>query len=507
MSEVKKLAGQTIWYGMSSVAAKLLNSLMTPLLTYFLVNKTQQIEYGSIAIIYSYFALLNVVFTYGMETGYFRFCNLEKNLKEDIYNTAFASLLISTLLFCIGLYVYRVPIEQFVVLDGHLEYINLAIIILFFDTLQTIPFAKLRQDQKPRKYAFIRVLGIVINIIFVFFFLVIMPKINASYPETFLATLAQKYNIVSFVLFANVLQSVITFLALFQEWKGFRFQFNKELWKKMFRYSSPMVFIGLAGVVNEVIDRQMLIKLINNTSDYAQRIQAIYSANYKLSIVVTMFITAFRMAAEPFFFSKAADKNAPILYAKVTKWFVITVCIAYLTTALFLNDVWKLYIGSAYHSGLFIVPILLFANVMNGIYYNLSTWYKITDRMWVGVIITAFGALITFSGNYLFIPKYEMLAGAWTTLVAYTSMVIISYFVGQKYYPIPYNVKRIGLYLFLMVGFYLIQDNISKYFDASQYIWLRLLCGIVLFLSFLFVVLLKEKKELQSMPFIGKFLK
>lgn len=496
-----------MWYGMSSVAAKLLNSLMTPLLTYFLVNDAQQIQYGSIAIIYSYFALLNVIFTYGMETGYFRFCSLEKGKKENIYNTAFASLLVSTILFCIGLYIYRVPIERFVVLDGHIEYINLAIIILFFDTIQTIPFARLRQEQKPRKYAFIRVLGIIINIVFVFFFLIIMPKLNAAYPDTFLAQLALKYNIVTFVLFANVLQSVITFLALFQEWKGFRFQFDRVLWKKMFRYSSPMVFIGLAGVVNEVIDRQMLIKLIDNTSDYAQRIQAIYSANYKLSIVVTMFITAFRMAAEPFFFSKADDKNAPILYAKITKWFVITVCIAYLTTALFLNDVWKLYIGQAYHSGLFIVPILLFANVMNGIYYNLSTWYKITDRMWVGVIITLFGALITFIGNYLFIPKYEMLAGAWTTLAAYSSMVILSYFIGQKYYPIPYNVKRIGLYLAVMIGLYFIQNWISGYFFQPSYVWLRLLTGFMLFLSFILLIFVKEQKEMQSMPIIGKFLK
>lgn len=507
MSEVKKLAGQTVWYGMSSVAAKLLNSLLTPLLTYFLANAAQQVEYGSISIIYSYFALLNVIFTYGMETAYFRFCSLEKGNQKGIYNTAFTSLLISTLLFAAGLFIFRVPIEQYVELGGHVEYINLAIIILFFDTLQTIPFARLRQENKPRKYALIRVLGIVINIAVVLFVLVVMPKIIVHYPEGFLAQLSAKYNTVTFVLFANVLQSVFTFAALYKEWKGFTFKMDKALWRRMFQYSSPMVLIGMAGVANEMIDRQMLVKMVQGGYDRAQTVNAIYSANYKLSIVVTMFITAFRMAAEPFFFSKSEDKNAPLLYAKVMKWFVITVCVAFLTTALFLDDIWIHYVGPAYRTGLFVVPILLMANVFSGIYYNLSTWYKITNKMRIGVMITGFGALISFVGNYLFIPQYEMLASAWTTFTCYASMAIVCYIWGQKYFPVPYTVGRIVTYLVSIVSLYLIQHYISAYFDGHSYMILRLATGSVLFLIFLLEVYVLEKKELKAMPLIGRFIK
>ncbi|MBL7706221.1 MAG: oligosaccharide flippase family protein [Taibaiella sp.] len=507
MSEVKKLAGQTIWYGTSAVAAKMLNALLTPLLTYFLVNPGEVIQYGSIGLIYSYFALLNVIFTYGMETAYFRFCSLERENTRNIYNTAFGSLIISTLLLCATMYFCRQPIADFIVLSDHVNYINLAIGILFFDTLQTIPFARLRQEQKPRKYAFIKVFGIVINILGVFFFLVIMPKLVAMSPGGFWAGISRKYDIVSLVLFANLLQSIFTFLALFAEWRQFRFKLEPGLWQRMFRYASPMIFIGLAGVANEVIDRQMLIWYIDNTEEYAKTVQSIYSASYKVSIVVTMFITAFRMAAEPFFFSRAQDKSAPDLYARVMKWFVITVCIAFLTTALFLEDIWINYLGKAYHSGLYIVPVLLFANVLSGIYYNLSTWYKVTNKMRIGVAITMFGALITLAGNYFFIPKYEMWAAAWTTLTCYASMVVLCYLVGQKYFPVPYPVKRIALYLLAIIVLYFVQHKVGAAFPGAGYLLLRLASGSVLFVLFGLLVLRLERTELKSMPVIGKFLK
>lgn len=507
MSEVKKLAGQTMWYGMSSVAAKMLNYLMTPLLTYFLVDPSEVIQYGSIGLIYSYFALLNVIFTYGMETAYFRFCSLKKEGRDTFFNTAFGSLIISTVFFCTAMYLSRGSIADFMVLGDHVNYINIAVGILFFDTLQAIPFAKLRQIQKPRKYAFVRVAGVLINLISVFFFLIVMPKLVADSPSGFWAALSRKYDVVSQVLFANLLQSVFTFVALFQEWRSFRFRFEQGIWQKMFRYSSPMILIGLAGVANEVIDRQLLIWYINGPDDHAKRVQGIYSANYKLSIVVTMFITAFRLAAEPFFFNKVKDKNAPELYARVMKWFVITVCAAFLCTSLFIDDVWSRFIGASYRSGLFIVPILLFANVLSGIYYNLSTWYKVTDRMRIGVFITVFGALITFMGNYLFIPRYEMLASAWTTLVCYATMVILCYLLGQKYFPVPYPVKRIFTYLISIVLLYLVQSRIVDQLPDATHLWVRISSGVVLLGVFCSMVLKLERSELRTMPLIGKYLK
>lgn len=507
LAAVKQLAGQTLWYGMSNVAARLLNSLILPLLSYLLVSNAQMVQQGSVTLIYSYFALLNVIFTYGMETAYFRFCSREKERQKDFFNTAFGSLLFSTIILCLLLYALRVPVERFVELEGHTEYISLTALILFFDTIQTIPFALLRQEQKPRKYAFIKVFGIVVNIIMVTFFVVILPKLANHYPDSIWSGLLNSFTVVSFVLIANLIQSIFVFLMLFHEWKQFTFKIDKALWKKMFAYSSPMIIIGLAGMVNEVIDRQMLVKLIPNTKEYAMRIQAIYSQNYKLSIIITLFVTAFRMAAEPFFFSRSQDKNAPELYARVMKWFVITVCLAFLTTALFLDDVWKYYMGAPYRVGLFVVPILLIANVFSGIYYNLSIWYKITDRMRVGIYITLFGAAITFAGNYLFIPKYEMLASAWTTLICYASMVVVCYISGQKYYPVPYPIKRILTYLTVIISLYLLHKGIITYVFPDSNAVIRLASGVILFISFLFLVLRLERNELKAMPVIGKFLK
>lgn len=507
MSEVKKLAGQTIWYGLSSVVAKLSINLLTPIFTYILSTPEGVISLGRVSLIYSYFAFLNILFTYGMETAYFRFNNTHREDRRNIFNTSFGSLLISTVIFCITLFLFNSDIDRFLEFDNHVEYINLAIIILFFDTIQTVPFARLRNENKPRKYAFIRVTGVAINILSVVFFMVLLPKLAVNNTDSIWGMMTRKYSVVTFILFSNLIQTVFTFLALFKEWKDFTFKIDRTLWKKMFQYSSPMIIIGLAGMVNEVIDRQMLIKLIDNTKEYAQTVQSIYSQNYKLSIVVTMFITAFRMAAEPFFFSKAQDKKAPELYARIMKWFVVTVCIAYLLTALFLDDIWIKWLGPSYRSGKFVVPILLLANVFTGIYYNLSTWYKITDKMRIGVVITLLGAGITFVGNYLFIPEFEMLASAWTTLVCYASMVIICYFWGQKYYPVPYPVKRVLTYLTTIVVLYFIQHNLGILFPDKHYILLRLSSGLALLLFFLLLVFKLEKKELQGMPLLRKYFK
>lgn len=492
---------------MSTVVSRMLSYLLTPLLTHFLIDPDGMVQYGSIGLIYSYFALMNVVFTYGMETAYFRFCAQDKTNAKNYFNTAFGSLLISTILLCVGLYTSRVPIVNFLELDNNINYINLAIGILFFDTLQTIPFARLRQEQKPRKYAFIRIVGTALNVGIVSFVLAILPSLVANNPTGLWADITNKYDTVSMVLFANLIQSIFTFMLLFPEWKIFSFKLDSAVWSKMFSYSAPMIMIGLAGIANEVIDRQLLIKYINGTPEYAKTVQGIYSASYKLSIVVTLFITAFRLAAEPFFFNKAQDKNAPATYAKVMKWFVITVTIAFLCTALFLTDVWSRFIGPPYRAGLVIVPILLFANIFSGIYYNLSTWYKITNKMRIGVWITLFGAAITFAGNYLFIPQYEIMASAWTTFVCYGAMVVVCYLLGQKYFPVPYPIKRIVTYLIIAAVLYFIQNQIVILYASQSDILIRLGSGTILLVGFLIIVFLLEKKEMSTMPIIGKLIR
>lgn len=498
MSQIKKLAGQTFWYGGSNVVAKLLNALMTPLLTYLMIDKAGMEAFGIVSLIYVYFGVMNVVFTYGMETGYFRFSNKKEMDSTEIFRTTFGSLIISTLLFCGILYALRVPIEKAINLGGHPEYITLCIFILAFDTLVAIPFAKLRQNNRPKRYAFTKIVGIFINMFMIICLLAILPSWAKRFDS--IAHLYQRFDKVTLILFANLVASFCVFLLLIKEWSSFRFSRNITLWKEMIRYSSPMIIIGMAGMINEVMDRQFLNYWYPGTDEDKRIIVGIYSANYKISIIITMFIQAFKMAAEPFFFSKGKDSNAKPLFAKVMKWFVITLCIAFLTTALFL-DYWKYYVSSSYRVGLFVVPILLFANICSGLYYNLSVWYKLTDKMQYGIYITVFGALITVMGNYFFIPQYGMLASAWTTCICYASMVVVCYILGQKFFPVPYKIKTLLGYLCIMMTAFFSQEIIKNLTDN---IWIRTTTGILLFMLFILYTLWQERSELKIIELKNK---
>ena len=465
-------------------------------------------DYGDYSLLYSWIAVVNIIFTYGFETGYFRFSNKEGMDRNSLFQTAFGSILISTIGLILLFSFFRVPINNFLNLEGHPEYITWCLYLIGLDSLCAIPFAKLRQENRPKKYAFVKLSGIIINILFTVLFLVCLPKYAESHPNNFISQWYSSNNRVGFLLLANVLQNLVVFLILFVEWKDFRFNMNKRLWRQLFLYSAPMIFIGLAGMINEVMDRQMLAKLLPVGID-AKRVVGVYSANYKLAIFITLFIQAFKMAAEPFFFNQSKEKNAPNLYARVMKWFVITLSLAFLFSALYL-DLWQYMVGASYRSGLGIVPILLFANICLGIYYNLSVWYKLTDRMRMGLYITIFGALITLAGNYLFIPCWGMYAAAWTTLVCYASMVLITYFMGQKYFPIPYPVKRILIYLVIMLSFFFIKMGINDLSDSwttAMQLMLRLPAATVLMALYIILIMKLERTELKTMPLIGKFVR
>jgi O-antigen/teichoic acid export membrane protein len=501
---LKKLAGQTVWYGLSNIAAKLLNQLLTPLITYMLRRPAQMVDYGNFSMIMACVSLANVVFTYGMETAFFRFSAGGTDQKK-LFQTVFTSLLLSSVLLSALLIFFRVPISNFLGLGIHTEYITWCVLIIAIDTMAAIPFARLRQEERPRKYAFVRVAGIFVNIIFVTYFIVYSPGAVAAHPASAYAKWYGANTNVGFLLLANLAQSAVTFLLLCKEWIGFRFRFDAALWKKVFMYSAPMVIIGLGGMVNETMDRLMLPKLLPASEEIRKTAVAIYAANYKIAIFITLFITAFRMSAEPFFFSQAADKNAPQTYARVMKWFVIILCIAFLSTALFI-DIWKHYIPAEYrqNGGVGVVPILLAANVALGIYYNLSVWYKITDKMYMGMIITLIGAVITLIINFAFIPAYGMYACAWATLAAYGSMMLISYFVGQHYFPVPYPVKKLVSYLVVMLLLFFAEKGVMHF---TGNVLIRTASAAVFMFLFLRLVLAAEKKELARMPFIGKWIK
>jgi len=482
--------------------------MLTPLLTYLMADASGVRDYGDISLLYSWIAIMNIVFTYGFETGYFRFSNKPEVDRENLFQTAFGSLLVSSLGLVFLFSLFRVPINDFINLKGHPEYIVWCLCIIGLDTLAAIPFAKLRQQGRPKKYAFVKLSGIVVNILLTVLFLAILPKYVAGNAEGAIAKWYNSHSKVGYLLMANLMQALFVFLVLFAEWKNFRFKIDVALWRKLFAFSAPMIVIGLAGMVNEVMDRQMLAKFLPATVD-AKKLVGIYSANYKLAIFITLFIQAFKMAAEPFFFNQAKEKDAPVLYARVMKWFVIVLALAFLFSGLFL-DLWQYMIGKPYRRGLGIVPILLLANICLGIYYNLSVWYKLTDRMRMGLYITLIGATITFVGNYVFIPEWGMYAAAYTTLVCYAAMTVITYFMGQKYFPVPYPVKKIIAYLVVMLLLFFTKVGINALTDGLSLIpqlAIRIVSATVLMGIFLALIFAVEKKELKGMPFIGKYIR
>ncbi len=503
MSSIRKLAGQTVWYGASNIGARFLNYLLTPLITYLLHNPEGVKDYGNYSLLYAWIAVANIIFTYGFETGFFRFYNKEGADKKTIFQTTFGSIVISTIGLASLLILFRNPINRFLGLDGPGEYISWCALLIGLDALSAIPFAKLRQEERPRKYAFVKLSGIVVNILFVLYFLVYLPNHFETYPNAFLSDWYRRNNAVGFLVLANLFQNIFVFSILFGEWKAFRFRIDGKLWRDIFRYSSPIIFIGTAAMINEVMDRQMLAMFLPLPPDAAKRIVGIYAANYKLAILISLFIQAFKMAAEPFFFSQARDKNAPRIYARVMKWFVITMAVAFLFTSLYL-DIWKYFIGNAYRSGLGIVPILLAANICLGVYYNLSIWYKLTDKMMMGLYITLLGAVITLMGNYFFIPQFGMYAAAWATFSCYFLMMVAAYLLGQKYYPIPYNVGKCALFLAAMLALFFIHTGVEK---LTASLGLRLLAATVLMLVFLSFVVWVERKEIKELPVVRKWMK
>lgn len=487
-----------MWYGASSIAARFLNYLLTPYLTAKLLDSA----YGEMTIIYSALPFLNVIFTYGLETAYFRYVQ-KKEHEQEVYNTATVSLIISTISLTALLILFRVAFADLLRIEKHPEFITWSAFIIAFDALSALAFAKLRFEQRPRKFASIRIAGILINIAVVFFFLSICPKIAAKHPHSSLLIFYNKNLGVGYVIIANLVQSIATFLLLWKEFFSFKWKFNGQLWKQIMVYSLPLIIAGFGGMINETFDRIMLAWWSTGPTETAIKAQVgTYGACYKLSILITLFIQAFRMGAEPFFFKQAQGENPQRVYARVMKFFVITICVMFLVVALFLN-VWKHFIQNPkMWVGLKVVPILLLANMFLGIYYNLSIWYKLTNKTMAGAWITIIGAVLTIIINYLFIPRYGYMACAWATFVCYGSMMVISYIWGQKEYRVPYAWKKLLAYMIIVVLLYFAHNGLL---EISSNRWFNLGTGAGLLLSFTVFVMIVERKELGRLPVIGKF--
>jgi len=491
LSSLKKLANQTMWYGLSSIAARFINYLLTPYLTF----KFSNAQYGEMSVVYAFIPFMNVIFTYGLETGYFRFSTKEN--KQSVFNTTAISMIVSTVFLSIIVMALQQPLATLLQIPEHSEYLSLSAAIIALDALSTIPFAKLRQDGRPQKFAFIKVGGIITNITAIYFFLSVCPNWLQHNPTHWCSSFFRADWAVGYVLLANLIQSTFTLLFLSKEFLHIELKFDKKLWKEIVIYSLPLIIAGFAGMINETFDRIMLGWWAPATSiEDAKGQVGIYSACYKLSILITLAVQAFRMGAEPFFFKQSTEKDAPKLYAKVMKFFIITLCVMFLMVSLYL-DIWKQFIRNPLMwEGLKVVPILLLANMFLGIYYNLSVWYKLANKTMAGAWITLLGAAITLLINYIFIPHFSYVACAWATFFCYGSMMVISFIWGQKHYPIPYVWKKLVAYMVIVVLLFFIQKGLLL---ITNNVWFEVVTGSFLVLLFLWLIAQVEKKDAMIM--------
>lgn len=496
MNPLKQLAGQTAIYGLSSIVGRLLNYLLVPLYTRIFLPH----EYGIVTELYAYAGFLLVIYTYGMETAFFRYSEEEGQSKQQVFSNAFFSLVGSSVVIS-GLFIFfRQPIAEWLGYSSTPQYIIWFALILGLDALAAIPFAYLRQQQKATRFAVVKLINIGLNIGLNLFFLLLCPYLIKHGGDATVEWVHTIYNPsigVGYIFIANLTASVVTFALLIPEMLSLKGYFDAALWKRMISYSLPLLLVGLAGSVNEMFDRMMLKRFLPYDQETNQAMLGIYGACYKLSILMTLFIQAYRFAAEPFFFSHANQNDPKPLYARTMKFFVIVGSLIFLLITLYI-DVFKYFIGPEYHEGLSVVPILLMANLLLGIYFNLSIWYKLTDRTMLGALVALGGSAITISLNIWWIPIFGYMGSAWATFLCYLFMVIASFIFSKIYYPIPYPIKRILFYLGLSVILYVIFREASTLPLFSG--WLRYLLSTLLMAIFLGSVVYFEKDDGQVRP-------
>ena len=489
---LKKLAGETAIYGVSSILGRILNFALVPLYT----NVFLKGEYGKVSVLFSAIAFLMVLFTYRMEVAYFRFGTDKSLNRKDIFNTSLSSIIISTLILGVLFFWLSPFYAQAYNLEAYQTYIYLCVGIICIDTFCELPYAELRLAGRPIRFAAIRLSNIFVNLGLNLFFLKFCPwaieNNTLSFLHPFINTIYSPEIGIGYIFISVFIASLVSFILLSPTFRQYRFFFDFKLWKKTMRYILPLVIVGFAYLINEMLDKLLLPLLHADGETAGIEATGVYSANYKLAILISLFTQAFRYGAEPFFFRSKNDKNAKALYAIVAKYFLIFAIVGFLVVTLYL-DLFKYLINDSYWEGLKIVPIVLVANVLAGLYYNFSVWYKLIDKTEWGAYISVSGALITIGLNVWWIPILGYMGSAWATLICYTFMTVACYFLGQKYYPIPYAVGRMSLYLLLAVGIYLL----SEYIQTPNLI-ATLGVNTLLLLLYLSFIYKQEEKHLRA---------
>lgn len=489
MANLKSLAKDTAIYGLSSIIGRFLNYLLTPLYTYKIASSSG--DYGIVTNLYAYTALLLVILTYGMETTFFRYANRSDENPDKVYSTILTSVLTTSLLFFGLVLLFINPISSALGYASHPSYVWAMAATVALDAFQCIPFAYLRYKKRPLKFAALKLLFIGLNISLNLIYFVVLPALGLNPWGIYDDGLD-----VGFVFYINLACTGLITLFFYKELKGFRYGFDGKLLRRMLGYSWPILVLGIAGILNQS-GSQIIFPFIYGEGSSVPL--GIYGASVKIAMIMAMITQAFRYAYEPFVFGSSAEKDSKETYARAMKYFIIFTLLAFLCVIGFL-DLLKYIIGPGYWEGLKVVPIVMAAEIMMGIYFNLSFWYKLTDQTLWGAVFSGAGCLVLFAVNIIFIPKAGYMACAWAGFAGYATAMLLSYFVGQKKYPIDYPLKDIGIYVTAAAVLCAGMELANKFLGTVP----ALAVNAVLVLAFC-VLIVRRDFPLSAVPVIGKY--
>lgn len=489
--QMKKLAKDTAIYGVSSILGKFMNWMLTPIYTFYLATTADN---GTVTNLYAWTSILLVVLTYGMETGYFRFANKQKEDAPKVYGNTLISVGVTSILFAVLCLYFSTPIANFLQYPTHPEYISMLGVVVALDAFSSIPFAYLRFVNRPIKFATLKFVYILLNIFFNLFFLIACPWLMKVAPSFVNWFFDPNYG-VGYVLVSNFIATIIQTLILMRYVFDAEFTLDIKLLKSILRYSFPLLILGIAGIANQNLDKIVFPYL--RPGDQGKAELGIYGATSKLSMVMMMFTQAFRYAYEPFIFSQSKDKNSLTVYADAMKFFIIFSLVIFLGMVFYI-DLFKYVFQKNFWVGFDILPLILMSFVFQGIYFNLSLWYKLTDRTIFGAWFSILGTVIIVMGNVLLVPTFSYVGAAWAAFTCYFVIMIVSYYFGQKYMPVKYDLKSIGLYVFVALALFA-----ASFLVQTKYPVVNLAYKTLLFTIYI-TLMIKRDFPLKSIPVLNK---
>ncbi len=493
MANLKSLAKDTAIYGLSSIIARFINYLLVPIQTARFAASGG--EYGIITNVYAYVSLLIILLTFGMETTFFRFMSKGGEDPKKVYSTALTMVMMTSLVSAVLLMTFLYPIATSVGYADHPEYVAVMYITVAIDAFMAIPFAYLRYLHRPMKFALLKIINILLNIVLNLLYLVVLPAMKLNpfgiYDEQFTLDVA-------FVFYINLFCTCATLLMLWKEWTAQPFKIDKNTCKRMLSYTWPLLVMGLAGQLNQAASQILFPYLFDGSQEDARAQLGIYGACIKIAMIMVMITQAFRFAYEPFVFGKSKDKDNRETYAQAMKFYLIFTLLAFLVVMGYI-DILKFLIGETYWEGLRVVPIVMAAEIMFGVFFNLSFWYKLTDRTIWGAYFSGIGAIVLITIDILLIPRFSYMACAWAGFAAYATSMLLSYFIGQRYYPIAYPIRQMSAYVLLTIVLFLAM----QYANSILPLWAALIANTLLIAVFA-AYLVKKDFPLSSLPIVGK---